>query len=298
MALDDVFASNDTLLTWCLVYDLINVAEIHNSTFDPSDIVTDSRFFQLRTLANAHEWGLAYNGSDDMRAVAGMTLAAQIVQFLNNTIEGQGQSKIGVQFGSYGSFMSFFGLAQLEKANADFMGVPDYASAMSFELFTNQSLSTGQWPSEDEMYVRFLFHNGTTSNASEPVAYPLFGGDQESLSWNDFSAGLNKFSLGSTEQWCTACGNYTGQCAAYDPSGSSSSSSTGDASADSSQYRSGLSPAVNGVIGAMVTLAVVLGIEALVMVVGGFRLVSKKGLRRDSGSSVEQISASAAGKAA
>ena len=31
-----------------------------------------------------------------------------------------------------------------------------------------------------------------------------------------------------------------------------------------------------GVIGAMVTLAVILGVEALIMLVGGLRLVSKK----------------------
>lgn len=39
-----------------------------------------------------------------------------------------------------------------------------------------------------------------------------------------------------------------------------------------------MSAAVNGVIGAMVTLAVVLGLEALVLLLGGLRVVSKKRL--------------------
>lgn len=39
-----------------------------------------------------------------------------------------------------------------------------------------------------------------------------------------------------------------------------------------------MSKAVAGVIGAMVTLAVVLGIEALVLVVAGLRVVSRKRL--------------------
>ncbi|KAI6882475.1 phosphoglycerate mutase-like protein [Hortaea werneckii] len=271
------------------IYDLINVARIHNSSFDPSDIVTDDRFFQLRTLADSQQWGLAYNSSDDMRAVAGMTLAAEILEFLNETIENQGQSKIGVQFGSYGTFMSFFGLAQLEKANPDFKGVPDYASAMSFELFTNQTLPSGTWPDEEDIYVRFLFHNGTTSNTSEPTVYPLFNSGQDTITWDQFASGMHEFALGSTEKWCTACGNFTGECAAYDPSCSSSSSDSQNASA-SAQTGNGLSPAVNGVIGAMITLAVVLGLEALVMLLGGFRLVRKNSLGQSfGGEGVEKV---------
>ena len=40
----------------------------------------------------------------------------------------------------------------------------------------------------------------------------------------------------------------------------------------------GVSKAVAGVIGAMVTLAVILGIEAAIMLIAGLRLVSKKRL--------------------
>lgn len=40
-----------------------------------------------------------------------------------------------------------------------------------------------------------------------------------------------------------------------------------------------MSKAVAGVIGAMVTLAVILGVEALIMLIAGLRLVSKKRLR-------------------
>lgn len=252
---------------------------IHNQTINSSDLLTAANTFQLRTLADAHEWGLAYNASDNMRAVAGKTLAGQIVEFLNGTITGKGKQKIGVQFGAYGTFSSFFGLADLPSVNPDFYGVCDYASAMTFEMFTNSStaISSTSYPSEDEIYVRFLFHNGTTNSSSEPVAYPLFGSGQDALSWNDFTNSMNKFSIGNTEQWCTQCGNFTGTCAAYAPAGSSSSSSSSDSS--SSGSGNGLSPAVNGVIGAMVTLAVILGIEALVLLVGGMRVVSKKRLQ-------------------
>ncbi|KAF4302653.1 Histidine phosphatase superfamily clade-2 [Botryosphaeria dothidea] len=258
-----------------VVYDLINVAEIHNTTINSSDLLTNSTLFQLRTLADQHEWGLAYNASDDMRAVAGMQLAGEILQYLNSTINGKGSKKFGIQFGAYATFFSFFGLADLPAANPDFRGVTDYASSMAFELYTPQdNVTKTNWPAQDDMYVRFLFHNGTASSSSEPVAYPLFGGSNTSISWNDFVSGMEKFSIRTTEQWCTKCGNTTGTCAAYAGSTSSSGSDSGSGSSGSGKSN-GISTAVGGVIGAMVTLAVVLGLEALVMLVGGFRLARK-----------------------
>jgi len=228
-----------------------------------------------------------------MRAIAGMTLAAQVVQFLNGTITGTGSQKIGIQFGAYGSFASFFGLADLPSVNPDLTGVADYASAMTFELFTNTStpVTKANYPNMNDIYIRFLFHNGTTSNTSEPTVYPLFGSGQETLSWNDFTTGMNKFAVGTTEQWCTACGNSTGTCAAYDPSSGSDSSSD----ASGAQSGNGLSPVVNGVIGAMATLAIVLGAEALILLLGGWRLVSKKRLAQGTG--VTAIDGSGAVKA-
>jgi hypothetical protein len=230
--------------------------------------------FQLRTLADAHEWGLAYNASDDMRAVAGMQFAGEVLAYMNSTITSKGAKKLGIQFGAYATFLSFFGLADLPKANPDFMAVVDYASSMVFELFTTADVASGSFPATKDLQVRFLFHNGTASNASEPVAYPLFGGQSNAVSWSDFQSNLNKFAIGSTEQWCTKCGNSTGSCAAFAGKNSTPSS------AAQSNGR-GMSPAVGGVIGAFVTLAVVLGSLALFMLVGGFTLVSKKKMARN-----------------
>lgn len=274
------------------VFDLINVALIHNQTINSSDLLTDDNVFQIRTLADAHEWALAYNASDDMRAITGKTLAGQIVEFLNGTITGKGKQKIGVQFGAYGTFASFFGLADLPSVNPDLRGVADYASAMTFELFTNgsTSISSTSYPSADELYVRFLFHNSTTNSTNEPVQYPLFGSGMEALSWNDFTDGMNKFAIGNTEKWCTECRNFTGTCAAYAPSSGGSASSTISSGSGSGN---GLSPAVNGVIGAMVTLAVILGVEALILLVGGMRVVSKKRLQSPASSVSETAGAKA-----
>ncbi|KAK3112886.1 hypothetical protein LTR53_010361 [Teratosphaeriaceae sp. CCFEE 6253] len=270
------------------VWDLINVASIHNASFDPSNIITAPVFDQLYSLSNTHEWGLAYNASDNLRAISGMVLAAEIQQFLNATLASAGKPKLGIQFGAYATFASFFGLAipDIATVDSELMGVADYASALTFEMFTNSStaVSGASAPAVDEVYVRMLFHNGTTSNASEPTVYPLFGSGQDVLSWTAFSAGLGKFAVGTTEEWCTACGNTTGTCAAYAPGSGSDSGSSGSGTSRSGKGGNGLSPVVNGVIGAMVTLAVVLGLEALILLVGGFRVVSKKALAQRAGS--------------
>ena len=236
---------------------------------------------QLRALANSHEWDLAYNSSSPIRAIAGSQLAAEITQFLTSAISKGGSltgKKIGVQFGAYASFASFFGLAGLadleSEPDVDFRGVVDYASSIVFELFTNSTAST-DYPSTDDIFVRFLFHNGTASNASTPQTYPLFGSGQDALSWNDFQNGMDKFSIGDTQQWCVACGNFTGECAAYSPDESSNGRAS-SSDAGSTTCANGMSAAVNGVIGAMVTLAVVLGLEGLIMLVGGFRVVKKR----------------------
>jgi len=270
-------ASDVTYKNAYVVYDLINVAKINNSSIPSNATLTPENLLQTRTLADAHEWGLAYNATDIMRAMTGMQLAGEILKYMNSTItsgaKGLSSNKLGIQFGAYASFFSFFGLAGLPAANPDFMGIPDYASSMVFELFTESDVPSGTFPATGDLQVRFSFHNGTASNSSEPVAYPLFGGKDLAISWSDFSDSISKFAVTTTEQWCTKCGNTTGTCAAYAPS-----SPTPSAVAKSSGGGGGISPAVGGVIGAMVTLAVILGTLAAVMLVGGLRLVSKKRL--------------------
>ena len=264
------------MLKISVVFDLLNVAEIHNATIPSSDLLTNNTLFQLRTLADSHEFNLAYNSSDSIRAIAGATFAAQVVQALNTTITSSGKAdKITVQFGAYNSFQSFFGLTNLTSLPGDngaqFFGVPDYASTMTFELFTTAPATP--YPAVSDLQIRFLFHNGTTGNTSTPQPYPLFGSSNTAMSWTDFVKGMNKFAVGSQSQWCSACGNTTGVCASQ--SSTSGSLKPSDAATDDSGSGNGISPAVGGVIGAMVTLAVILLFEALIMLLTGLRLVRK-----------------------
>jgi acid phosphatase len=249
------------------IFDYLNVGQIHNSTGDYPSLkdLTDEVYTQLLQLANNQQYNLAYNKSDTVRAIDGAVLAGEILSSLNDTIATSGKTKLGVSFGSYGTMLSFFGLMQLPAASVDFTGIPDYASSMVFELVTNAT-GTGM-PSESELSVRFMFHNGTMTGADEPTVYPLFGQSSDLLSWSDFKTDIEKIAVTSDAQWCDLCGNTDGKCGSTTTTTSSSDSSSSSASGSG-----GMSKAVAGVIGAMVTLAVILGLQALFFLVGGFRI--------------------------
>ncbi|KAM5355743.1 hypothetical protein ACJ41O_002389 [Fusarium nematophilum] len=258
------------------IFDLINVARIHNSSIPSEKLLTESTLDRLYSLASIHEWNLAYNSSAPVRAIAGSVLAGQILEALEPIAEGKsGVPKMNIQFGAYGTFMAFFGLAGLDKADADFMGICDYASSMAFELVTNATD-----PTVDDVSVRFYFANGTAGE-NAPRLFPLFGNDDTTISWNDFKSGISKFAVEDTAHWCKLCGNSDGTCAGSDASGSDDDNDDDSASSESDHSGgsgNGVSKPVAGVIGALVTLVVLLGVQAAVMLFGGLRLVKKSSL--------------------
>lgn len=258
-----------------VIWDLLNVALIHNSTTDYPALngVSNETMHELLVLANIHEYNLAYNASNTARAIAGSQLASQVLFALNDTITSENNARLNVQFGSYGTFQSYFGLANLTAADPIFYGIPDYASSMVWELVTNATVANGVFPPASDVSVRFLFNNGTSATTTNLTAYPLFGGTETELPWTDFVTQTQKFAITSQDQWCQVCGNTTGVCATTTASSSSSSASSSSVSSESS-----ISNAVAGVIGAMVTLGVILGLEVIAMLLGGLRLVKKKSL--------------------
>ncbi|KAL8850189.1 MAG: hypothetical protein Q9221_004875 [Calogaya cf. arnoldii] len=264
---NDYFTSSDYNSLLASTRDFYkSLTPLINATFSADQI----------SYKNAYTINLAYNSTDAIRAIAGSTLAAQIVQGLDKTIKSQGKSKITVEFGAYGSFLSFFGLVDLLRlpdSNDAFMGIPDYASTMTFELFTTADASS--FPTVEDLQVRFLFHNGTTDENSTLTAYPLFGQSSTELSWTEFQAGINRFAVRGHDQWCKACGNSTGVCASV--AASPSPSGAGAAGSDSGSG-DGISKAAAGIVGAMVTLAVVLGLQVAAMLATGLRVVTKNRL--------------------
>lgn len=226
------------------IFDLINVAHIHNIS-SAADKVSDEDLFQLRTLADSAEFGVAYSSSEPERAMGGKTFAGAVLNQLNQTVSGKGKLKFSLLAGSYDTFQSFFGISKLIDLDTNFYGLPEYASTMSFELFTSQNVK--EFPSNtDDLRVRFLFRNGSNPD-SQPRPFPLFGKSEDSMSWSEFVSSMTEISVTTAQQWCNTCQSDLLFCAAY---------SAQDAVKTSSSGSSGISNAVAGVIGAMVTLAV------------------------------------------
>ncbi|TEA18827.1 hypothetical protein C8034_v010518 [Colletotrichum sidae] len=281
------------------IFDLINVATIHNSSIPSSSLLTNTTLRQLKSYADVHEWNLAYNESDPIRAIAGKVLAGQVLQSLNATLHNAAaasSTKATIQFGAYATFSSFFGLAQLPKVSAVFEEIVDYASSMVFELVTNSSAAA---PAADDVSVRFRFANGAAAGADSLTEYPLFGRSESTLPWATFVAEMQRFAVEDTRAWCVACGNSTGTCAAaLGIDGSTDATGNGSGSGSSSgEDSNGISTPVAGVIGALITLVVILGIQALVMFVGGLRMVKKSKLAKDQGTAVGHIETTAGTKA-
>lgn len=267
-----------------LVYDYIHVSQIHNATIPSDDLLTNETVHQVQTLADAHEWGLAYNESEPVRSIAGAVLAAQILSALNTTLTApvlkKSATKLNAQFGAYGTFMAFFGLANLQAASEDFRGIVDYASSMTFELVTNATVNgTGTTPASvvdpADVSVRFLFANGSASDSNAPRAFPLFGRNETLVSWDAFSAGMAAFAVGDTPSWCTACGNTTGVCASGASTSGSGSGSSGSASGSASGSSGGkITPGIAAAIGILSMFGLILLLGALAALLG-FRLVKK-----------------------
>ncbi|RKK24446.1 hypothetical protein BFJ65_g2383 [Fusarium oxysporum f. sp. cepae] len=121
---------------------------------------------------------------------------------------------------------------------------------MAFELFTDDN--TDSFPSDPEadLRVRWLFRNST---AGDLETYPLFGTGEDSLSWSKFVTEIEKRAITDVGDWCTKCGAEEDFCAAYKDDDETAEGE----SENKTSKKGGMSNAVAGVIGAMVTLGVV-----------------------------------------
>jgi|SRR5690242_1150367 len=252
--LDNVYDYQQSDLSFANAYDifdLLNVASIHNASHNGT--VSTEDLAQLRTLADEWEFGMAYDAEDSSRSIGGQSFAGGVLEQLDSMVTSRGQLKFSLLAGSYDTFLAFFGLSKLTDKSADFYGLPDYASTMAFELFTEQDVTA--FPSATEnLRVRFLFRNGSTQG-EVPTVFPLFGSAEGSLSYLEFVEKMKEFAITSPEQWCGVCQSEALFC----ESSSSRSDSTKGVSSGS-----GMSNAAAGAVGAVIALAIV-GFAGLVV---------------------------------
>lgn len=258
---DIMGAENVTYRNAYDVFDLLNVASIHNASVAPEISAEDLN--RLFTLANQWEWNRNYNASEPDRSIGGKALAGGFLRQMSSVIDGNARVKFSLMAGSYDTFLSFFGLADMQSVDVNFTGLPDYAASMAFEMYSEAD--NASFPSanpEDDLLVRFLFRNGT-DDSDELTPAPLFGLGQDSttLSWGRFKQLMDEISITDVADWCTACGATEDFCVAATMATDAAESQSDGGSSSSG---SGLSNAAAGGIGAGVTLAVVALVAGLV----------------------------------
>lgn len=192
------------------IFDLINVARIHNES-SPALDVSDDDLDQLRTLADSSEFSKNFDQENPDHSIGARTLIAGIMAQLNETVATQAALKFSLLAGSYDTMLGFFGVTGLYKLSDDFQGLPDYASTLAFELFTDGD--DDEFPSNtDDLRVRFLLKNGTTRDLT---SFPLFGADDDTYSWSDFEDKMRGVEMATVGEWCGACQSEQPFCAAY-----------------------------------------------------------------------------------
>lgn len=233
------------------IFDLLNVASIHIATHNST--VSSNDLSQLRTLADDCESNVAYSTDDLARSIGGQRFAGGVLEQLEQIVTTKGKLKFTLLAGSYDTFLEFFGLNNLSAVSGDFRGLPHYASTMAFEVFTRGDVTA--FPNVDDLRVRLMFRNGSTKGEASR-AYPLFGGQEQSLPYNDFVSKMKEFAINSPEQWCSTCRSDALFCQAY---------SARDNASKFGRTHSAISNAIAGVIGALSTLGFI-GLGGLLFV--------------------------------
>lgn len=207
--------------------------------------------------------------NDNIRAVSGRTFAGKVVSLLQQSIGSGGDSpKLSIIFGGFPPFLAFFSLSGLADSSNEFKSLPQDGSVMAFELFSNTA-DNDTFPDVSDLWVRFLFRNGSDPE-DELLSYPLFKNplSQIEMTWTDFETRMNAISLNTIGDWCNTCSSLNMFCPSFtDNTSPSTDPSTGGSSSSSSKKQ--LAAPVAGVIGAAVTLGVlVLALSAAVLCFG------------------------------
>ncbi|KAF2856277.1 phosphoglycerate mutase-like protein [Plenodomus tracheiphilus IPT5] len=279
------------------IADYLRYQHQHNTsiyTALTSDSNYASLYPQILRLADTEAWYLYGNTSttsphsSTYRAMAGQTVANSILsQFrllIASRLHGASPSTdlsnaLTFFFGEQEPMVSLLSLISADIHNTYFRSIPTYGSAMVFELY-----STGEnadFPTNNEdLWVRFYYHNATRGFQEDKiVTYPILGNGPSGtdIPWREFESVVQSFSVERVE-WCGSCDSPAVFCegvngGAQDPLRNEPATS----------WRRGkVSPAVAGVIGAIVALVVAGLLFALVALLLGVRFhrVERKGGRK------------------
>jgi hypothetical protein len=236
-------------------------------------------FTKVRTLADESAWYTYGNTSTllpNTQAIAGKTLAANILSSFQTLIADKSnpgnQSDMAypltLMFGESDPMIALTSLMAADHTDSDLRSIPPFGSAMIFELFSRGANATFPANTRD-LWVRFSFHNGTdaAAHANQLTAFPLFGNgpSHTDVRWMEFADKFQALGMQTVREWCETCASASLFCRGVD-------AGAGELVVPDSRRRHGVSPAVGGVVGAVVTLVVGGVLFGLAMLLGGVRL--------------------------
>ncbi len=236
-----------------------------------NDTTLSGIYNKVRDLANEQAWYLYGNtsstpNSSTQQAMAGKTLAAAILgQFekmiSNQQTDADSSYPLTFIFGEDDPMISLISMMEADYLDSNFRTIPPFGSTMVFELFSRNSSS---FPTDtNDLYVRFLYHNGT-EYTNGMTAYAIFGNGPSNtdMQWSDFQDMFSRIMVGTLAEWCDECQSESLFC--WGVNGSITYIEE-----NSKKYK--VTPVVAGVIGAIVSLAVAALLFALAMLLGGVR---------------------------
>lgn len=242
-----------TLVNAWNLYDFLNVNYIHNSTI--MNEITPQQLAEARYWANYHEAGsFSDPNPSNIGNIAGQTMLPGLISDIQQLANASDPLKIAYTAISYKPFLSLFSLWQ--SGDAFSSSIVDYASTVVIEVHSDNTLN-------------FVFRNGTEGSFE---TLPVLG-SSKNLPIDTFVTEMEKYQLPTLASWCDACSTTEARgcstLAALNGTGGA-----GYASIDSTMGHHRVSPVVAGVIGAMVTLAVV--VIALLLAFLGKSVIGKK----------------------
>ncbi|KIK95402.1 hypothetical protein PAXRUDRAFT_11471 [Paxillus rubicundulus Ve08.2h10] len=192
---DYMFGMPTTLEGIWNVFDYLNTQLVHNQTFAfrlPPTLIEQARgFADYKEDAVFSDKDLGGIGN-----LAGRTILSPIIKALERIAFDDDPLRVLLVESSYHPFISLFHMLEMVSDHHALSGIPNFASALSFELLR------GPAP-EMRDFVRVKFKNGTHDGEFQTVH--IFGHREEMVPATEFIYRLEHHAISDEKQWSSAC---------------------------------------------------------------------------------------------
>jgi hypothetical protein len=190
---DYVFGRPTTLENAWNIYDYVSIGHSHNKTY--AHRLLPTLLEQARGFANYHENAIfSDKHAGGIGNLAGRTILHTVLRSLQRIAFNGDPLQFLLVETSYQPFISLFHMLDMIKENPELAGIPNYASALAFELRRGP-------PPEDRDFVRIKFKNGTNGDFE---TYHVLGHKYD-IAATEFIYRIENYAISSQKQWAAVC---------------------------------------------------------------------------------------------